>query len=210
MKTIILVAMMAAASIPVLAQEYPDPEFSNEVYFLKKDSGYSLVRLEKGISRMDTKAKLGGFGGSEASYNLEGSRSTARVSGGSQLSFVYSNGTAKKANPSRDSMMRANGMDPSMADGFGFGMDPSQNLVLYRADGGKGKRKIMMQKSPGAFGSKKLSSADKYSFSLKKIRDGYWELVIDKPLPRGEYAFSAVNTMSGSDGSMTFFSFGVE
>ena len=61
-----------------------------------------------------------------------------------------------------------------------------------------------MQKAGGAFGGKKSQSSDKYTFSVKKIREGYWELVIDKPLPRGEYAFSMMSMGAGNmDGSTT-------
>jgi hypothetical protein len=78
---------------------------------------------------------------------------------------------------------------------------------------GKGKRKILMQKGPGAmpFGSKKMQSAEKYTFGVKKIQDGYWELVIDKTLPRGEYAFTMMAMgMGNMDGSVTIFSFGIQ
>lgn len=48
-----------------------------------------------------------------------------------------------------------------------------------------------MQKSGGAFSlNKKIRSSEKYTFSIKKIREGYSELGIDKNLPAGEYAFS--------------------
>ena len=40
----------------------PKPEFSKEVYYLKKDSVNSVVRLEKGSSKMENKTKMGWFG----------------------------------------------------------------------------------------------------------------------------------------------------
>ena len=70
-----------------------------------------------------------------------------------------------------------------------------------------------MMKSPGAmpFGSKKMQSSDKFTFSVKKIREGYWELVIDKPLPKGEYAFTVMGMgMANMDGSTTLFAFAVD
>jgi len=46
---------------------------------------------------------------------------------------------------------------------------------------------------------------------VKKIREGYWELVIDKTLPKGEYAFSMMGMgMGNMDGSTTLFSFGID
>ena len=100
-------------------------------------------------------------------------------------------------------------MDPnSMA---GFGNDPSSTITLYKLNLDGGSRKIYLQKSGGYFGNHKNQTSDKYTFSLKKIRDGYWELVIDKPLPKGEYAFSMMG-MDGAEmgGSHTVYAFGVE
>ena len=105
-------------------------------------------------------------------------------------------------------MMRANGVEPTMMN---MRMNPSDMITLYKAEEGKGKRKILMQKIGGAFGSKKLQSSDKYTFSVKKIRNGYWELIVDKPLPRGEYAFSLMGMGTSSmDGSTTLYAFGID
>jgi hypothetical protein len=95
--------------------------------------------------------------------------------------------------------------------GMGNTMDIGNTVTLYKAESEKGKRKILIQKSPGAFGMKKVKSSDKYTFSVKKIREGYSELVIDKPLPRGEYIFTAMAMgMGNMDGSMTLFAFAVD
>jgi hypothetical protein len=91
--------------------------------------------------------------------------------------------------------------------------DPSQKLTLYKLESGKGIRKVLLQKAPGMnpFGSHKLQSSDKYTFSARKIKDGYWELVIDKPLTKGEYAFTMMNMgMGAMDGSTLIFAFGVD
>ena len=109
--------------------------------------------------------------------------------------------------------MRANGMDPAMMQGMTSMTDPSSTISLYKAESASGKRKILMMKTPGAmsFGNKKMQSSDKFTFSVKKIREGYWELVIDKPLPKGEYAFTLMGMgMASMDGSTTLFAFGVD
>lgn len=112
--------------------------------------------------------------------------------------------------------MLANGMDPSMMKGMEDmrGMnDPSSTIVLYKLETANNKRKVLLQKNSGMspFASKKQQSSDKYTFSLKKIREGYWELVIDKTLPRGEYAFTLMGMgMSNMDGSITMFAFAVD
>jgi hypothetical protein len=208
-KTFLSTFVLLIASIAV-AQTYPEPEFSKEVYYLKKDSIHSVKRLEKGSSKLESKAKLGGMGGSESSYIIDGEKSTVRISNYKNLSFVFSTGaSASKASSQADSMMRANGIDPSAMMG---GMnDPSSTIVLYKLETANGKRKILMQKNPGMspFGSKKQKTGEKFTFSLKKIREGYWELLVDKTLPRGEYAFASMGS-GNSDGSIIIFSFGVE
>jgi hypothetical protein len=198
----------------VIAQKYPEPEFSNEVYFLKKDSLNSLVRLEKNNSKMDTKMKMGGFAGSETGYEIDGDKSPVRISGGNNLSFVFSTGASASAgssSSSRDSMMRANGMDPSMFQGMS-GMDPVSMLSLYKVETEKNKRKVLLQKSGGAlpFGSHKIKSSDKYTFSAKKIREGYWEFIIDKNLPRGEYAFTMMDMSGTGAGGILIFAFAID
>jgi hypothetical protein len=196
--------------------KYPEPEFSNEVYYLKKDSMNTAVRLEKGSSKMETKTKMGGMGGSESGYILDGEKSTVRLSTGNNLSFIISKGggTSMSSSPRADSMMKANGINPSEMSGMMGSMnDPSSTITLYKAETEKGKRKIYMMKSGGAmpFSSHKMQSSDKYTFSVRKIREGYWELVIDKTLPKGEYAFSMMGMgMGNMDGSTTLFAFAVE
>lgn len=212
-------ALIALINVTIAAmpQEYPEPEFSNEIYFLKKDSVYSLVRLEKENASMEMKTKAAGFGGYENGYILEGEKSSVRLTKGPGLSFIFTNtaGGGQASSAEQDSMLRANGIDPSMMNASAGSMsamnDPVKTITLYKTDVAKGKRKVLMQKAPGAFGGKKLQSSDKYTFSIKKIKDGYWELVIDKNLPTGEYAFTMLNMGLGSmDGSSTIYCFGID
>jgi hypothetical protein len=195
------------------SKDFPDAEFSNEVYFYQKDSSDKLIRLEKNSSKMDSKMKMGGFGGAESGYFIDGETSPVKVYTRSGLSFIFSNGgTEKKSSPYMDSMMKANGVDPSAMQAMGFGGgDPSNSITLYKTTAEKGQRKIFLQKSGGMFGSKKPKSSDKYSFSLKKIREGYWQLVIDKPLPAGEYAFTLMGVGMGSmDGGVSIYAFAIK
>lgn len=218
MKYFILSAILISSGYALQAQNnnYPEPEFNKEVSYLKKDSVNTVVRLEKGSSKMESKTKMGGMGGYEMGYVLDGEKSTVRLNRRPDLSFVLSTGASvKSSSPQRDSMMIANGMDPSMTEGMSDMMggmsDPANSITLYKAESAKGKRKIFMQKAGGAFGGKKTQSSDKYTFSVKKIREGYWEFVIDKPLPRGEYAFHMASMGAGNmDGSTILFSFGVD
>ncbi len=196
----------------IYAQAYPEPEFSNEVYYLKKDKDYSLVRLEKSSSKMDNKTKI--VGPSEQSYSIEGDKSPVRLSSGTNFSFIISKGSSQgsSSSPKSDSMMKANGLEPNMMDEMSMG-DPSQAITLYKATPEKNTRKIYLMKVGGYFsmGKNKLQSSDKMTFSVKKIRSGYWELVIDKPLSKGEYAFTMMGMgTSGMDGSSLIFAFGVD
>lgn len=214
MKKIFLSIAAIIIACTVTAQKYPEPEFSNEVYLLKKDSIYSVLRLEKNVSKMESKTKMGGLGGSETGYEMDGTKSTVRLTTGTNLSFVISSGATSSKISSSDSMMKANGIDPSMMSGMQTGMnDPASTITLYKTESEKGKRKILMQKNAGAvpFASKKIKSSSKYTFSVKKIREGYWELVIDKTLPKGEYAFSKMD-MTGMSMGMSYllFAFGVD
>ena len=215
MKHLINVTAFLLAVFYLQAQKYPDPEFTNEVYYLKKDSAHSLVRLEKTSAKLEGKSKGAGFGGYENGYVLDGDKSAVRFSNGTNVSFVFATGTAAAGSSisaaQRDSIMRANGGDPSMMSGMSSMTDPANTINLYKADMAKGKRKILMQKVGGAFGGGKVQSSDKYTFSVKKVRDGYLELVVDKPLPKGEYAFTLMSyNAAAMDGSTTLFTFGVD
>jgi hypothetical protein len=189
------------------AQNYPEPEFNNEIYYLRKDSTM-LVRLEKGTSKMDTKMKMAGFGGAESGYEMEGEKATTRLINGKGLSFIYYTGASAASDARRDSMMRANGADPDLMKSM---MDPSNMITLYKASSSREKRKVFLQKSGGMFSGGKNQSSDKYTFSARKIKEGYWELLVDKTLPKGEYVFTMMNMgMGNMDGSSLLFAFGID
>ena len=218
-RNFILLLYFVMGTVLAVAQNtkhnYPDPEFNNEVNFLEKDTAYTAQRLEKNSSKLESKTKMGGLGGAENGYYIDGERSTVRLHNRGQFSFIFSTGASSATGgiSQKDSMMLANGMDPSMVQGMaGMGMNDPANINLYKAESGKGKRKVLTMKAGGAvpFGGKP-KSADKITFSLKKIREGYWEMVIDKPLGKGEYVFTMMNMGMGSmDGSSTLFAFGID
>jgi len=107
--------------------------------------------------------------------------------------------------------MKANGMDPSeMKNGMDMMTDPSRNTTLYSMNEEKGNRKITIMAYQGMklFGKSKKEST-KYTLSIKKVMDGYYEMIVDKPLPRGEYAFVKMD-FGSRDGSYSLFAFGVD
>jgi len=194
-------------------QQYPIPEFVNTIYYFDKENG-KLIKLEKEISQMETKVKLGGIGGVDNGFIIEGKSSSVRIKGGENLSFVYFTGSGQESDSQNDSMMMANGIDPSsMNMGMDMLTDPSSTTSLYSAIQEGGDRKITIQMGQGIkmFGKEKKTSKE-YAFSVKKVRSGYYELVIDNSLQEGEYAFSMMNMMGGSgmDGSTTMFAFGID
>ena len=217
MKKIFFLTILLAPVLFVSAQNkpvYPTPEFSNEINFLNKEN-MTLLRLEKGTSKMQSKSKMGGMGGAQSGYTLEESKSPVRIIAAKQFSFVYTTGSAaNERTPETDSIMRANGMDPAntpqMSGGMDMMNDPSRTTSLYNMDSEKGERKITMQSYSGMkiMGKSKKEST-KYTISVKKIKDGYYEMVVDKTLPKGEYAFVIMN-MGSMDGSYLLFAFGVD
>jgi hypothetical protein len=200
-------------------QVYPEPEFMKEIYAYEKSTN-TLVRLQKETSQVETKTKFGGFGGGESGCNIEGERSKVRFSSTQLPTFVFrskedhsssDNGmqmpmdstNAGMGGDSINKMMAGMGSINSMMDDF---LDPSKTISLYSMDQKKGGRTLVFQSMGGAF-SKNKKSNNKYTLSFRKIRDGYYEIVVDKMLPKGEYSFmnSAMGTME-----MTLFAFGVD
>lgn len=199
--------------LAALGQDYPNPEFNNEVYAFRKDSS-KLLRLEKQTATIENKTSV--ISGSRVEYNVDAAKATIRLGNLDRISFVFSTGAVATggvmpgvAPGSRgDSMIRASGVDPSMLN-VGAANSP-ESFSLYRMDASKGKRTILLMKAGGYFG-KKGSESEKYSLSTKRIREGYFEMFVDKKLPPGEYAF--VIRSQGMDmmrGGATLFCFGVD
>ncbi len=212
-KLILSIVYFLYCVFEIHAQVYPDPEFSNEISYLKKDHILTAVRLEKNTSEVETKTKLGGFAGFEYGYIIEGVKSPVRLLPGDHAFIYTTSGTARPSSLNTDSIMRAHGVDPSMVAGMSASTnDPSRLITFYKVENEKGERKILMQKSGGAvpFASKKAKSSYKYTFSVKKIKEGYWELVVDKPLEKGEYAFTINQSMGSMDGGIRIFAFGID
>jgi hypothetical protein len=202
------------AGIVAMAQNskasYPIPDYSNEICLLKKDSALTLQRLEKGSSKQEMKVKMMGMGGMDQGYEMDGETSTVRLTNSNNLVFIFYTGEPKSSSSSAmaDSMMKANGMDPAaMQNPMASMMDPTQHISLYSMKADKGKRKILLQ-SMGIMGKSK-KTASKYTLSVKKVKENYYELVVDKSLlPKGEYAFVMMNM--SMDQSYSLFAFGVD
>ncbi len=215
MKRWFLLTVWMCMGLFLYGQDYPQPPYSHEIYFLQKGNHPNLVRLEKNLSKLETRTKLGGLGGSENGYEVEGDHSPVRIQESRTLSFVFSaeDRVSQGSASGSDSIMKAGGVDPAMVSGMmGNLNDPSSMITLYRMQVGAGMRKILLQKTGGAlpFGSHKIQSSDKYSFSTKRVKEGYWEFLPDKKLPKGEYAFTLMTMGMGGMGDVIVFAFGID
>ncbi len=210
-KNFLLFSCLVLSSILIAQNPYPVPEYTNEIYLVKKDSSISLVRLEKAFSNQEMKVKMMGMGGMDQGYATDGEKSTIRFSSSSNWVFLFYNGdpAADSASSSTeaDSVMKANGMDMKALSGISSMYDPTQMISLYNMKSEKEKRKILTQ-SMGLMGKSK-STATKFSLSIKKIKDNYYEMKVDKPLPKGEYSFVMMD-MGGMGQSYMLFAFGID
>jgi hypothetical protein len=219
MKNYIAAYLLLLSCLPCFSQTnmqaYPEPEFVKEIYSLNKENN-SLMRLQKETSQLNTKSKLGGFGGAEYGYTITGERSKVRFSSTHLPSFVFRSREDQTTNAGgldSMSMMMGNDSMAKMMEGMGSInsmvddiMDPSKMISLYAMETRKGSRTLLLQSAGGKFGKGKKAS-NKYTLSFKKIKDGYYEIFVDKMLPRGEYGF--VNSAMGSMDA-TLFVFGVD
>ncbi|MFL5738580.1 MAG: hypothetical protein ACJ75B_00075 [Flavisolibacter sp.] len=193
---------------------YPTPEYINEIYFLNRDSS-KLLRLEKETSSIQSSH---GLGGGTNGATIEGKSSPVRLKQNEHLYFVFFGGGSEMT-PEADSAIKASGMNASstgnsmnMESASSMLMDPSQTTSLYSLEVSKDKRELIMQSYSGMklLGKPKKESI-KYTLSVKKIRSGYYELVVDKPLPKGEYAFMIMAMgMASMNGSYLLFAFGID
>jgi hypothetical protein len=208
-----LLAVLQSTGLRASAQNYPNPDFNNEVCSYRKDSN-RVSRLEKQTADMSNKTGFGGFSASTTEYDIDGAHASVRLSDIEKYSFVFWNGStdgATVAGNRGDSMMRASGIDPNMMT-QASGMNGPSQFTLYKMEVSGGKRIIVLAKAGGfSFGKKNNSGSDKYSTSMRKIREGYFEMVVDKRLPKGEYAFVVMAAgVGGMHGGANLFCFGVD
>lgn len=206
-KLMLLLAPFVFCNHLLLAQDdYPEPEFSNEICLFSKesDSANKFMRLEITSSKINNKLKAAGLGGAESSCTIEGPTSAVRLSSGNILSFVFSTGGIMSS-AILDSL-KLNGLKGMLSGG-----DPANSFILYKLSVEDTKRRIILHKNSGMFGSKKNGPSEKKTVTINKIREGYWELITSEPLPQGEYAFAIMGTgLSGLAGSVALFAFGID
>jgi len=187
MKNLFILLVILGALQSLNAQTYPDLEYPNEVYAFQKDSN-RLTRLEKQISTLDTKMKRNSV---ESCYWIDKERSTIRINNSSQFTFVFREDSEMSSTP---------GLSPESSLSF-------HSIELYKMEPSKGKRKIAMISSNAS--PQKFEQAESLPLNFQRISEGYYEFVIDKPLPRGEYAF-VIKRNDSLTNEVVIFAIGVE
>jgi len=139
---------VCCSNLSAIGQDYPNPEFNNEVYAFRKDSS-KLTRLEKQTANIENKTSV--ISGSRVEYNVDEGRASVRFGNIDRFSFVFWTGATASGNGAApgshaDSLVRSTGFDPSMINA---GANSPDNFTLYRMDASKGKRTILFFKDGG-------------------------------------------------------------
>lgn len=135
------------------------------------------------------KKKLGGFGGVSFSYELEGEKSTVRLNADSAI-FVLQQGT---------------GM---------VGMDISMTLRLFKLEMKNGKRiAVEGEYKSSVLGTGKTTDT-KIVTRSKQLKEGLTQIVPEKKLEKGEYAFVSSmmegNNYDGKNTKYTVYAFAID
>ncbi len=172
----------------------------------------TLLRLEKGNSELNTKLKLGGFAGSENSFEMENEKSPVQIKQSNSLSFIYYTAESQTAGKdSFDTDAKSDRTEQSVFSSWENMNNPSQTTSLYNSYPDQGTRKVVLQSGSGIRLLGKTKESKKYSFTVRKIRPGYYELVIDKPLPKGEFMFVVMGGFEiNIDGNVSLFAFEID
>ncbi|MBS1598248.1 MAG: hypothetical protein JST75_08480 [Bacteroidetes bacterium] len=160
-----------------------DPKFLNHIYYY---AGDSLIELEQSTARMVNKTKGFGYGGSESGYEMEGEKSSVRISTGNNIRFAIKLGM-------------------SMAD-------PSMMIRLYKLRAAKNKREAILDSQGGMYNRSKNTNSDEISFNIQKTGNDVYLIIPVSALTSGEYGF--LNMMMANSNnrkvSFTMFSFGLD
>ena len=137
-----------------------------------------------------TKTTLGGFGGSSFSYILEGEKSPVRLRADSAI-FVTDKGKGLLAT------------------------DPSITITLYKLEAGNDKRIAVLNKyKPSYVGGGSKNTNTKIPMGTKDLKEGLQQLLPEKKLEPGEYAFITItiagNNYDGKNTKYIVFAFGID
>ncbi|MBN8865552.1 MAG: hypothetical protein J0H92_19410 [Sphingobacteriales bacterium] len=179
----LLFAFVVLFSASLKAQTKPVPETLNEINYYNAQKNV-LQKLEKNPVKFTTKMKALGMGGAETVFEMDGVASSVRLAQSDGVHFIVA-------------MVEANG-------------DPTGWFGLYKADIKK-KKRIGKWMKTAVFGGKNATASNVITYSVKKIKDGCYEIIPNTKLEKGEYLFVNKGTLStyGGQGADAF-AFGVD
>jgi hypothetical protein len=159
-----LVFLIISSSL--LAQKFPDPEFSSRPYILQAD--FTLKNLERADAQIDMKVKGMGYGGVETYYTVFTPASDVRLSKSALPKFIIK--------------IEGN-------------LDPSELVALSLGTAKKSRRRFL-QGSMGMTGKARDVSDAYLKLEFKKIRNDIYEIILPKDIQAGEYAFMPISSNS--------------
>jgi hypothetical protein len=166
MKKIIftIAILISGFSSNLMAQSFPDPEFSSRPYILEANK--TLKNLERADAQIETKMVGMGYGGVETYFTAFEPESDVRLSMNSLPKLI----------------IKVEG-----------NVDPSEIISLSEAEVKRDRRRFL-QSSRGIRGRARDVSDTYIKLEFKKIRDGIFEVVLPSDIQPGEYAFMPINS----------------
>ena len=135
------------------------------------------------------KKKLGGFGGVSFSYEIEGEKSTTRLNADSAI-FVIQQGTGAMS------------------------MDISMTITLYKLEIKGGKRVAVQADYKSSLTGSGKTTDTKITTSTKQLKEGLTQILPQKKLEKGEYAFVSSmmegNNYDGKNTKYIVYAFGID
>ena len=176
MKKIIftIAILISGFSSSLMAQSFPDPEFSSQPYILEANNSYK--KLERADAQIETKmVGMGYYGGFETYFTAFEPESDVRLSMNSLPKIIIK--------------IEGN-------------VDPSEIISLSEAEVKRDRRRFL-QSSRGMRGRAHDISDTYIKLEFKKIRNGIFEVILPSDIQPGEYAFMPINS-GGSNTLQTY------
>ena len=167
----ILNLVLCVTPLALLAQApslVVEPDFSNSFFFLQPDS--SLKPLQRESMALNSKIKFMGYGGAEATYQIQGEHSPLRIASASTPFIIVK-------------------LDGSS--------DPANIVSIYPLQVGKGQRSLAFLKTHflGTGMKNKMQGKD-IPFTYERYGQGSVKITMSSPLAAGEYGIVLASGMN--------------
>lgn len=182
MKKIIftIAILISGFSSSIMAQSFPDPEFSSQPYILEANNSYK--KLERADAQIETKIVGMGYGGFETYYTA--------------------------FEPESDVRLPMNSL-PRMIIKVEGNVDPSEIISLSEAEVKRDRRRFL-QSSRGMRGRAHDISDTYIKLEFKKIRNGIFEVILPSDIQPGEYAFMPIISGGSNSLTVKISCFGID